>query len=47
MTCDYFPHVCIVGKVREPDYNRYETPHSCGEVCRKHRSTDCVHTCNM
>ena len=35
----------IVGKVRDPDFNRMETPHSCGNVCKKDRGEGCKHPC--
>ncbi|KAF9283588.1 FKBP12-associated protein [Linnemannia elongata] len=35
---------CFCGKVNNPDFNRYLTPHSCGELCG--RSRDCPHPCN-
>ena len=45
---------CFCRKVREPEWNRRDTPHSCGEVCGKQlrRAGDkseggdkCVHKC--
>lgn len=40
---------CYCGKVKEPEWNRRETPHSCGEVCGKKRSHNavCTHPCNI
>ncbi|KAF9174161.1 FKBP12-associated protein [Mortierella sp. AD010] len=38
-------YTCFCGKVHEPDFNRYFTPHSCGELCG--RSRDCPHPCNI
>ncbi|KAG0319653.1 FKBP12-associated protein [Dissophora globulifera] len=38
-------YVCFCGKVNNPDFNRYLTPHSCGELCG--RSRDCPHPCNI
>ncbi|XP_039260940.2 transcriptional repressor NF-X1-like [Styela clava] len=40
---------CYCGKVKEPEWNRRETPHSCGEVCGKKRSNNdtCTHPCNI
>ncbi|KAF9547072.1 FKBP12-associated protein [Mortierella hygrophila] len=35
---------CFCGKVNNPDFNRYLTPHSCGELCG--RSRECPHPCN-
>lgn len=37
----------LTGKCRDPEWNRMETPHSCGEVCKKNRSARCKHHCNM
>ncbi|KAF9134220.1 FKBP12-associated protein [Mortierella sp. 14UC] len=36
---------CFCGKVSNPDYNRYFTPHSCGELCGRKR--ECPHPCNI
>ncbi|KAG0219060.1 FKBP12-associated protein [Mortierella sp. NVP41] len=36
---------CFCGKVSNPDFNRYLTPHSCGELCGRKR--DCPHPCNL
>ncbi|XP_071480371.1 transcriptional repressor NF-X1-like [Diadema antillarum] len=43
------PHVyfCFCGKQREPPWEPGETPHSCGEVCRRKRPTSCPHPCNI
>ncbi|XP_041478842.1 transcriptional repressor NF-X1-like [Lytechinus variegatus] len=43
------PHVyyCFCGKTRDPMWEPGETPHSCGEVCRRKRPTSCPHTCNI
>ncbi|XP_062586553.1 LOW QUALITY PROTEIN: transcriptional repressor NF-X1-like [Saccostrea cucullata] len=48
-TTEKFPNQyrCFCGKVRDPEWNRMETPHSCGEVCRKIRSINCKHNCNI
>ncbi|MGH0136124.1 UNVERIFIED_CONTAM: hypothetical protein FKN15_066220 [Acipenser sinensis] len=36
------------GKVSNPEWNRNEIPHSCGELCCKKRSgLDCNHPCNI
>ncbi|KAJ8313934.1 hypothetical protein KUTeg_008495 [Tegillarca granosa] len=40
--CNKFP-----SKIRDPELNRMETPHSCGEVCKKSRGDNCVHACNI
>ncbi|KAF9433122.1 FKBP12-associated protein [Entomortierella beljakovae] len=38
-------YVCFCGKANSPDFNRYLTPHSCGELCGRPR--DCPHPCNI
>ncbi|ESO86262.1 hypothetical protein LOTGIDRAFT_129545 [Lottia gigantea] len=38
---------CFCGKIRDPVYNRYETPHSCGDVCNRNRKGDCQHPCTL
>ncbi|KAF9914907.1 FKBP12-associated protein [Lobosporangium transversale] len=38
-------YVCFCGKVNNPEFNRYFTPHSCGERCG--RSRECPHPCNI
>ncbi|KAI8602060.1 hypothetical protein EDD21DRAFT_304250 [Dissophora ornata] len=38
-------YVCFCGKIHNPDFNRYLTPHSCGELCGRPR--DCPHPCNI
>ncbi|XP_069814268.1 transcriptional repressor NF-X1 [Dendropsophus ebraccatus] len=41
-------YTCFCGKVNNPEWNRNEIPHSCGELCGKKRSgLDCPHTCNI
>ncbi|XP_033761970.1 transcriptional repressor NF-X1-like [Pecten maximus] len=47
--CDKFPsqYRCFCGKVRDPDFNRMEIPHSCGEMCSKKRADNCPHPCNI
>uniref|UniRef100_UPI0035901B1C transcriptional repressor NF-X1-like isoform X2 n=1 Tax=Myxine glutinosa TaxID=7769 RepID=UPI0035901B1C len=41
-------YYCFCGKVRDPEWNRNEIPHSCGEVCgKKRRDIDCSHSCNI
>ncbi|XP_077166375.1 transcriptional repressor NF-X1 isoform X2 [Paroedura picta] len=41
-------YTCFCGRVKNPEWNRNEIPHSCGELCRKRRSTqDCPHLCNI
>lgn len=36
---------CFCGKSRNPEWNRQDTPHSCGEVCGRKRNKTCVHRC--
>ncbi|KAG8133164.1 hypothetical protein E2320_010987 [Naja naja] len=41
-------YTCFCGRVKNPEWNRNEIPHSCGELCRKKRSSqDCPHLCNI
>ncbi|XP_077789501.1 transcriptional repressor NF-X1 isoform X2 [Podarcis muralis] len=41
-------YTCFCGRVKNPEWNRNEIPHSCGELCRKKRSAqDCPHLCNI
>ncbi|XP_028909680.1 transcriptional repressor NF-X1 isoform X2 [Ornithorhynchus anatinus] len=41
-------YTCFCGKVKNPEWNRNEIPHSCGELCRKKRpGQDCPHPCNL
>ncbi|CEP11623.1 hypothetical protein [Parasitella parasitica] len=37
---DYF---CFCGKQRNPEPSRYNTPHSCEQLCKRHKS--CPHEC--
>lgn len=37
---------CFCGKVRNPVWNNYDTPHSCGEMCGKKKADNCPHVCN-
>lgn len=39
---DYY---CFCGKEKNPQYNRNDVAHSCGEVC--HRKTTCDHPCTL
>ncbi|RUP45771.1 hypothetical protein BC936DRAFT_147757 [Jimgerdemannia flammicorona] len=34
---------CFCGKVHTPEYNKYITPHSCGQLCGRRR--ECPHEC--
>ncbi|XP_064614665.1 transcriptional repressor NF-X1-like [Liolophura sinensis] len=38
---------CFCGKRLDPAYDRYETPHSCGEVCGRQKNVNCPHPCNI
>ncbi|XP_064102062.1 protein shuttle craft-like [Macrobrachium nipponense] len=41
-------YLCFCGKVREPEWNHRETPHSCGEICGRKRKIEwCKHKCNI
>ncbi|KYO26224.1 transcriptional repressor NF-X1 isoform C [Alligator mississippiensis] len=41
-------YTCFCGKVNNPEWNRNEIPHSCGELCGKRRpGQDCPHLCNI
>ncbi|XP_063423020.1 transcriptional repressor NF-X1-like [Mytilus trossulus] len=46
---DKFPnqYICFCGKIRDPQWDRMETPHSCGQVCGKSRGDNCSHQCNI
>lgn len=42
---EYF---CFCGKTREPEWNRRDVAHSCGEVCGRTLSKDsCPHKCTL
>nr|XP_046227015.1 transcriptional repressor NF-X1 [Scatophagus argus] len=41
-------YTCFCGKVTNPEWQRSEIPHSCGDMCGKKRSgLDCNHPCNI
>ncbi|NXC84276.1 NFX1 protein, partial [Cercotrichas coryphoeus] len=41
-------YTCFCGKVQNPEWNRNEIPHSCGELCgKKRQGLDCPHLCNI
>ncbi|XP_062850075.1 transcriptional repressor NF-X1 isoform X2 [Trichomycterus rosablanca] len=41
-------YICFCGKVTNPEHQRNEIPHSCGEICGKKRTgEDCNHRCNI
>lgn len=41
-------YTCFCGKVTNPEWQRSEIPHSCGDMCGKKRSgEDCKHPCNI
>ncbi|KAA0202485.1 hypothetical protein HAZT_HAZT003773 [Hyalella azteca] len=37
---------CFCGKLREPEYNHVDIPHSCGELCGRRKDEWCTHKCN-
>lgn len=38
---------CFCGKTENPQWNHYDTPHCCGEPCRKRRNENCPHLCTI
>ncbi|XP_063063115.1 transcriptional repressor NF-X1 isoform X2 [Engraulis encrasicolus] len=41
-------YTCFCGKVTNPEWQRTEIPHSCGDMCGKKRSgANCNHPCNI
>lgn len=46
---DLYPnqYKCFCSKLRDPEWDRMETPHSCGQVCGKKRGDNCSHSCNI
>ncbi|KAK7109888.1 hypothetical protein V1264_013848 [Littorina saxatilis] len=38
---------CFCGKVKDPKFQPGETPHSCGEVCRRKGKENCTHKCTL
>uniref|UniRef100_K7FMW8 Transcriptional repressor NF-X1 n=1 Tax=Pelodiscus sinensis TaxID=13735 RepID=K7FMW8_PELSI len=41
-------YTCFCGRVNNPEWNRNEIPHSCGELCRKKKpGQGCPHACNI
>lgn len=42
-----YVYFCFCGKVRDPEWNRSDCPHSCGDVCGKTRRTECTHKCML
>lgn len=43
-----YQYRCFCAKMRNPEWNRYDTPHTCGEQCgRKRSQQNCVHPCNI
>jgi transcriptional repressor NF-X1 len=39
---------CFCNKAKDPEYDPYNLPHSCGELCAKKREgTECPHPCNL
>lgn len=42
---EYF---CFCGNANNPEWNRRDVAHSCGDVCGRLRSkTNCIHKCNL
>ncbi|KAJ9586223.1 hypothetical protein L9F63_020132 [Diploptera punctata] len=44
---DYY---CFCGKVRDPEWDRMDVPHSCGQMCGRIRTDghpDCTHRCTL
>ncbi|CAL4099586.1 unnamed protein product [Meganyctiphanes norvegica] len=41
-------YMCFCNKLREPEWNRRDTAHSCGEVCGRLRKIEwCTHKCTL
>ena len=40
-------YLCFCGKVRDPPFDPWGTPHSCGEPCGRRLRPDCGHTCHL
>lgn len=41
-------YTCFCGKKTNPEYNKHQTPHSCGEICGKLRvNPACAHKCTL
>lgn len=41
-------YICFCGKVTNPEFQRNEIPHSCGDICGKKRTGgECIHRCNI
>ncbi|KAL0274137.1 UNVERIFIED_CONTAM: hypothetical protein PYX00_006634 [Menopon gallinae] len=40
-----YGYFCFCGKVRDPEWNRSDCPHSCGEICGKTQKKSCPHKC--
>lgn len=41
-------YMCFCGKMREPEWNRRDLPHSCGEMCGRKRKIEwCKHKCTL
>ncbi|ESN99996.1 hypothetical protein HELRODRAFT_83646, partial [Helobdella robusta] len=38
---------CFCGKMIDPPYSGYFTPHTCGDMCGKKRNAICKHPCNV
>lgn len=40
-----YGYFCFCGKIRDPEWNRSDCPHSCGEICGKTQKKSCPHKC--
>ncbi|KAK6632452.1 hypothetical protein RUM44_007494 [Polyplax serrata] len=40
-------YYCFCGKIKDPEWNRQDCPHSCGEVCGKSFRKPCPHRCTL
>lgn len=41
-------YLCFCGKRRDPEWNRHDTAHSCGDICGKLRTkNNCSHKCTL
>jgi len=41
-------YLCFCGQIRDPEWNPYATPHSCGSTCSRIRTgTSCPHPCTL
>ncbi|KAL4450898.1 hypothetical protein ABPG74_011740 [Tetrahymena malaccensis] len=40
-------YVCFCGKFKNPEFDPYINPHSCGDTCGKKRGNNCTHPCDI